>query len=243
MRKLSFQIFAFAFCLLWCGVYSQAQKPILFATVELPSSPPNKTRLPNLNPANFPKSVVANLELDLLNEINRLRQNPALYAVRLEEYRRYFVGKELRLPGQTAILTREGVPAVDEAIRMLKRAPAVEMFVGDESLSRAALDHVRDIAKTGVIGHHDSQGDTPVERVMRYGIWRGELQELVSYYSPTARQIIFSLLVDDGVRTRGHQRALLKSNLKSIGIKTGDSREFGKLCVIVLTESFIKSSN
>ncbi len=243
MKKLFFQTLAFALCLLCCGVVSHGQKPILFATVELPTSPPNKPCLPKLNAADFPKVAAANLETDLLNEINRLRTNPALYAATLERYRRYFVGKELHLPGQTTILTGEGVAAVDEAIRVLKGTPAVEVFVGDENLTRAAFDHVRDIAASGEIGHNDSQGETPVERVLRYGVWRGELQELVSYYSPTAPQIIFSLLVDDGVRGRGHRRALLKSNLRSIGIKTGDSREFGKLCVIVLTESFIKRSN
>lgn len=241
MKKLVRQICALALSLLFCSISSAAQKPILFDTVDLPELPQDAP-VPLLDATRLPKHKSANLEGEIFDEINSLRRNPQLYAAGLAEYRRYFAGKELRLPGQTAILTDEGVAALDEAIAFLRRARPTQSFINDRSLTSAALDHVRDIQASGKIGHYDSRGDSPIERVLRYGMWSGELQELVSYYSATPRQIVFSLLVDDGVPTRGHRGALLKSNLKSVGIKTGDSAKFGKLCVIVLTESFVENA-
>lgn len=228
----------FAAILFCCAGASVAQKAVLFDRVEIPDA----GQVAVVAPASRMRVARATLETEILNEINALRRDPASYAARLAEYKRYFVGKELRLPNQVAILTDEGATALDEAIAVLKQTKPAQNFVDDENLTRAAADHARDIAITGKIGHYDSRGASPAERVARYGVWRGEMHELVSQYPATARQIVFNLIVDDGVKSRGHRRALLKSNLRVAGIKTGDSRALGKLCVIVLAESFFKKS-
>jgi hypothetical protein len=49
--------------------------------------------------------------------MNLARQNPALYASYLEEMRGQFNGNMLVRPGRIPFRTKEGVKAVDEAIR------------------------------------------------------------------------------------------------------------------------------
>jgi hypothetical protein len=60
------------------------------------------------------------LEHAVVSEINKARTAPKDYASLLEEYKKYYDKKLLKLPGETPILTKEGGRAVVEAIRYLR---------------------------------------------------------------------------------------------------------------------------
>ena len=65
---------------------------------------------------------VSRLERDVLAEINRARENPREYAEMLREYREFFDGRVLFLPGDSnGVITNEGIAAVDEAIDFVER--------------------------------------------------------------------------------------------------------------------------
>jgi hypothetical protein len=44
--------------------------------------------------------------------------------------------------------------------------------------------------------------------------------------------------LDDGNLKRPHRKDLFNDNFKFVGLAAGDSKEFGKLCVVVLASGF-----
>jgi hypothetical protein len=58
----------------------------------------------------------------IIHEINIARQNPTVYATFLEPTRQKYAGRVCLMPGSVRVCTREGVRAVEEAIRFLRRA-------------------------------------------------------------------------------------------------------------------------
>ena len=104
----------------------------------------------------------------VIQEMNLARQNPGAYAAHLEELRSQFNGRFLVLPGKTKIYTREGLGAVDEAIRFLRSAQPLQPLTLSPGMSRGAADHCASQAG-GAIGH-GAMGN-PASRMNRYGNW------------------------------------------------------------------------
>jgi len=61
----------------------------------------------------------------VVSEINRARTAPKDYASLLEQYKKYYDKKILKLPGETPILTKEGERGVVEALRYLRSVKPV----------------------------------------------------------------------------------------------------------------------
>ena len=203
---------------------------------------PTSVSSPNTATASVKNSAVdavtMSLEDQVLQEINNLRSNPALYVQLLEERRKHYAGNELRLPNETAVVTSEGVAAVDDAIQFLKQIKPSAKLADANGLKRAAQSHLHDMIKSGKRGHFGSDGSSPEQRIEAYGNWGGEVKELISYYATTPRRMVINWLIDDGVKTRGHRQALVNNSFTSIGINSGTSDKYGKLCVLVMTQTF-----
>ena len=103
----------------------------------------------------------------VIGEMNFARQNPSLYARYLAELRAHYHGRLLVLPGHTKIFTKEGLGAVDEAIRFLRAAqpqPPLKLSAG---MSRAAADHCAEQASDGV-GHGEKDFSAIYEYLARH---------------------------------------------------------------------------
>lgn len=173
------------------------------------------------------------IEAQVLERINDVRQDPRAFADELREYRRYFDGDMLFLPGEEGVYTREGVSAVDEAIRFLERqAPLPPLGRGDP-LALAAQDHADDQGAIGAIGHVSRNGFGPGERVRRHGgdIFVGES---ISYGMADADAVVRQMIVDDGVPGRGHRALLFRNDFRFAGIGCGEHRRYGSICVVDL---------
>ncbi|HWW56314.1 MAG TPA: CAP domain-containing protein, partial [Sphingopyxis sp.] len=98
-------------------------------------------------PSRFEEGVFA--------ELNRFRSDPAAYAEYLRDYRPRFEGKLLVSDDDSEIdiMTREGVAAVDEAIRDLRREKPLAELEWSDALARAAADHVAVQSRSGAVGH------------------------------------------------------------------------------------------
>ena len=159
--------------------------------------------------------------------------DPRAYAAYVREFREFFDGNLVRIPGQTAaVLTREGVGAVDEAIDFLMAAEPAPPLTESDGMSRGATDHVEDQGPSGDTGHDGSDGSTPGERMDRHGSWNMIFAENLAYGPQTARDVVMGLIIDDGVPDRGHRRNIFDPRLHVIGVACGPHVVYRFMCVI-----------
>jgi len=89
----------------------------------------------------------------IINEMNLARQKPALYATFVEQTRQNYSGGVCLLPGNVRMRAHEGVRALDDAIRFLRRAKPQPRLALSPGLCLAAADHCREQA-AGATGHY-----------------------------------------------------------------------------------------
>jgi len=179
------------------------------------------------------------VEKQVIIEINMLRTDPASYAVNyLEPLRQYYQGKLLRLPGEIALQTNEGVRALEECIRALSSAKARKTLSPRKGLTLAARDQAKDQARTGATGHTGSDRSTVSDRMNRYGKWNLAAGENIDYGNGQARKIVISFLIDDGVPSRGHRKNLLDGSFNFIGVAVGPHPTYGRMCVLDLAGDY-----
>ncbi len=184
-------------------------------------------------PAAPADSNYARIEREVLVELNAVRTNPAGYAKHLSEMLPMFDGMLLRRPGRIAVRTQEGAAAVREAIDALRRQTPLAPLAGSSAIANAARDLANDQRRTGNIGHTASDGSTPGTRLDRYGSWMGSYGENVDYGSfASGRDVVIDLLVDDGVRDRGHRRNIFDASARVAGVACGAHPRYGSVCVI-----------
>ena len=176
-------------------------------------------------------------EEGVFNELNRFRSDPAAYADLLRDYRPRFEGKRLISDDDSEIdiMTREGVAAVDEAIRDLRHEkPLVELEWSD-ALARAAADHVAVQSRSGAVGHY-TRGSGPGERMKARG-GGPYVNEVITYGHHTPAGVVDQLLIDDGVPDRGHRFSLLRTTHRYAGVACGNHPVHRTICVIMMSET------
>src|SRR5207237_585638 len=98
--------------------------------------------------------------------------------------------------------------------------------------------------KTGQSGHRGSDGSITEDRISRYGSWSDSVGEDIVYRSRQAREDVIALLIDDGVKSRGHRKNIFKSDFHVIGIALSPSAKSPAMCVITFAGGFAdKASN
>jgi hypothetical protein len=215
---------------------------ILFFQVSLAIVPKNPAlsgwEINTLNTA-AEASYLSSLEKEIILEINKLRTNPKRYA---EDYiaplAKKYNRRLLYYPGDQPLLTKEGVNALYECVRDLKRQQPLSIIYPSEGLTRAARDHVNDQSKTGRTGHQGSDRSSMRNRVERHGTWEKRIAENIAYGGKTAQQIVIYLLIDDGVRDRGHRKNFLNPDFKMVGVATGSHPEYGLMSVMDFADGF-----
>lgn len=173
----------------------------------------------------------------IVDEMNRVRDDPRGYARSLRAYRDGYDGRIVTLPGRDdRLMTQEGVAAVDEAIRFLERQAPLPPLLPGPILARAAADHARDQGSRGAMGHVGSGGSTPGIRVQRRGghIYVGES---ITYGPDNAEDAVRQLIIDDGVPTRGHRKMLFDTRWRHAGAACGPHRGYRWMCVIDFGET------
>ncbi|MBC7521734.1 MAG: CAP domain-containing protein [Sandarakinorhabdus sp.] len=169
---------------------------------------------------------------DVLTEINYARAHPQAYADELRDYRRLFNGRLVGDDPQTGgHLTREGVAAVDEAIRALERQPALPPLEFGEVLAEAAQGHADEQGPRGLVGHQSPSGASPSARVQARG-GGPYVAETISYGSATPQAVVRQLIVDDGVPDRGHRKIVFSPDMRFAGAGCGPHAAYGHSCVI-----------
>lgn len=175
---------------------------------------------------------LTDVERNVVIEVNMARTDPSRYAGEiLEAMRPYFQGRIYAVPGETRIMTNEGLRALDECIRDLSSMDPVPPLRVSRGLTRAARDHVEDTGPRGITGHGGADGSTMRRRIERHVGWDIEIGENISYGPEEARAIVAQLLIDDGVTSRGHRDNILNERFAFIGVAVGPHSRFGAMCV------------
>jgi hypothetical protein len=176
------------------------------------------------------------IENEVLEELNYMRSKPSVYAEELDDFERRFDGRLVMGDGdEPDVMSNEGVRAVTEAAREMRRVRPLPLITHSDLLARAAADHVRAQGASGQTGHISNRkgpgdrvkargGGPYVGEVIAYGVWSG-------------RNAIRQFIVDDGVAGRGHRKLLLSPTYRYAGVACGSHREWRNMCVIVLSET------
>jgi uncharacterized protein YkwD len=188
--------------------------------------------------ATLPAAAEAELARQVLAEINLARTDPNAYTARLKEFRRQFRGKAFLLAdGRTRMQTSEGIVAVDEAIRALSRQKPLPPLAWSDGLAAAAAELAQEQGKSGATGHGRQQGGMQ-QRIERHSSWTGRIGENIGYGPEEARLLVMQLLVDDGVRDRGHRANILHRGFATAGVACGPHPNYGSMCVIDFAGGF-----
>ena len=205
---------------------------ILFIGLCLGASANEKLKDRTLNTASD-VNYLSELEKEVIYEINLFRSDPSEYAEKyIAPLAKYYERKVLHYPGDKSIMTQEGVSALNECVRVLKKATPAPVLFPDKLLTKAANDHQKDQAKTGKTGHIGKDRSNSKDRIERYGKWQLRIAENIAYGNTSAQQIVIFLLIDDGVKSRGHRANLLQPDFKSVGVACGSHPRYNTMCVM-----------
>jgi uncharacterized protein YkwD len=178
-------------------------------------------------------------ERQVIIEINMVRTNPAEYARSfLVPLKSYYHKNLLRYPGEITISTSEGIRALNECIKKLQVTKPLPPLSPKEGLTLAARDHARDQAKTGATGHTGSDKSTVADRLNRHGKWDISAGENIDYGNGDPGRIVTSLLIDDGITSRGHRMNLLNGAFKFVGVSVGVHKVYRHMCVMDFAGSY-----
>lgn len=175
----------------------------------------------------------AAFEATVASELNAARTQPQAYARKLRILRSQFAGDRIERPGEVAIVTREGVAAIDEAIAFLEAQPPLPALARSLPIDRAAAAHAADQARSGRVGHAGEDGSSPHERMRREGLWAAT-GEAIAYGPQRAEDVIIQLIVDDGVADRGHRTLLFSPAYTLVGVGCEPHPEWRRVCVVDL---------
>jgi LysM domain len=171
-----------------------AEQPIEKPVQPKPEPPKAANKAPLSN-----NTSMSNEEMEMVNEINLMRQNPAGYVQYIREYITH-----LKQNGDMG-----GVQSANELIAELEKSPKLSTLQPLQCVYTAAKKHGEDQIRRGTTDHTGSDGSMPWDRVLREcpNLKDGN-ENLVGGPSDIRRAVIL-LLVDDGIDTRGHRRTLL----------------------------------
>lgn len=175
---------------------------------------------------------IQEVEKNVILELNELRTNPTEYAKKVKKYMGYFEGKFLKIPNEVPLVTIEGAKAYQECYDELMKTKPMSALTLSKGLSLSAKDHVKDTQNLDEFGHTGTDGSSSADRASRYGEWGITIGENIDYGSPSAEQIVMSLIVDDGVSNRGHRKNVLNPEYKFAGVGFGEHKTYRTMTVI-----------
>jgi hypothetical protein len=156
--------------------------------------------------------AIADLEPEILSEINRVRTTPQDYAQWLEQQRQYYDGIWLKLPGEKPVRTNRGREALEEAIAFLKQQQPLPPLARSPQTDATATSELENFANSNNI-------------------------QYFSYGRKTASGIVMDLVVDELFPDRRRRQSLLSSAAEDTGVVCKPDPRYAKVCAIAYSDS------
>nr|QGT51359.1 hypothetical protein Unknown280_0510 [uncultured Spirochaetaceae bacterium] len=176
---------------------------------------------------------LSEIEKDVILEMNKARSDPKKYAeLYIAPFAKKFRSDGTYIKDGVTMMTNEGVAVVNECIKEMSAKKAMEILRPEKGLSLAAQSHATSQAKTSQTGHKGTDGSSPFTRIQKYGTFR-TAGENISYGSKDGQEIVIQLLVDDGVKNRGHRKNIFNSAFTQTGVGYAEGHKtYRAECVI-----------
>jgi len=177
------------------------------------------------------------LEKNIILHLNMARTDPSRYSQEFISPRSVFYNNKMYLePGGPenfiGLKTQEGVNAVYEAAEVMNGTTPLGPLKANKKLTLAAQYHAIDQSKSGDVGHVSLNGSTLQNRVERYGKWLHTIGENIIYGAKSGRDVVVELLVDDGVKSRGHRTNILQKDYNVVGVACDTHPSYRIVCVM-----------
>jgi uncharacterized protein YkwD len=173
-------------------------------------------------------ATASDLADEVIAEINLARTAP-------QQYAQIVAGRTVGYRGV------EGEGVVRDAIRFLEKQRPLAPLAISQGIRNSALTHVLDMGPVGGRGHKGSNGSQPWNRMARFGKWVGRAGENIDYGQRDARAVVVRLIVDDGVRGRGHRKNIFSKDFRVAGAAAGYHATYGGMCVIDFAGGFVET--
>jgi uncharacterized protein YkwD len=123
--------------------------------------------------------------------------------------------------------------AYREIVRKLADLEALKPLAPDQGLSKAAAYHARQMGQRGKMSHYSQNGNNPIERTKRFIAGGTDFHsENIHYGDASARVLVVELLIDKGVRNRGHRKSMLAADAELLGVGIAPHEKYGSNCVM-----------
>lgn len=193
----------------------QSTPQYMASTGDIPSEYSNMSmRSPTVSAPTLPSAAITSGttsmnsdEMTMINEINLVRSNPAGYIVHIEKYI-----SDLQKEGNNA----SAVASARELIAELYRLPNLSTLQPLECVYQSAKKNGLDQLKRGSPDHQGSDGSMPWDRIIRECPSLKDGNENLVGGVADIRTAVITLLVDDGIQSRGHRRTLLQSDWRYV---------------------------
>lgn len=169
--------------------------------------------------ANSPVEFMTDKEEEVVFFLNLVRLEPQLF---LTEIVKPYVEAQELVPNKY----------VKSLYTDLKKVKPTQPLFMKQDLYKVAYDHLKDIGPKGIEGHTGSRGKTYTKRVKHllntyYGV-----SENIGLGFDDPLGFVIGLLIDDGVKSLGHRKAILNADYNCVGVTLGTHKEFGTGCVM-----------
>lgn len=177
---------------------------------------------------------LSKIEKDVVLELNKARSDPRKYAAL------YISPMVKKFNGNVyngVLETREGAAVVSECVEYMFKLKGMEPLRIESGLSTAAKTHAVSQGKAGKTGHTRVDGTQFSNALKKYGS-SNSIGENISYGEKSARSIVIQLLIDDGVKLRGHRMNILEKNFNCVGVGCSSHKNYGNECVITFAKDW-----
>ena len=173
---------------------------------------------------------------EIIEEINKLRENPSLYAKKVEEYSTYFNDKIFKLPNlNIKIQTQEGAAPYIETVEYLKTKEKINTLIPSKALCEIAQE-IADNLVDSETGEIDEELHEQI--IDKHGSFSGKFTRAMDFGGFTSEQVVINFLVCDGDVDRTQREPLLGEGLKKIGVAFGKHNIYRTICVLVTCSEF-----